>query len=328
MNVHWISAKGAERQTTKDLPGLLKRDDGFVWVDIPACDETAAGVLRDAFNFHPLAVQDCKIRTLLPKVHPYLGHMLIILHAPELSEPGRVHLLELDQFVGQQYLVTVHGPLGEGVALETALVETSAVLRRIESGNYCPRSPAELSYSIVSALTRRMEAEVAAVATRIAALERRVMGSKRANPEHLLEAMFTLRHELITVRTIAANSHEVYLRISALAPRLLPPEDRVYMADLADQFHRLRSIADGEQAFLQGVIDFYQTRTVTKLNVAMERLTLLTAILLPVTAVSSIYGMNIIVNEQTQAGHVAGVLMGMSAIMGLVFVWARRQGWW
>jgi magnesium transporter len=328
MNVHWISEKGAERQTTKDVPALLEREDGFVWVDIPACDDTASGVLCDAFNFHPLAVQDCKVRTLLPKIHPYVGHMFIILHAPELSEPGRVHLLELDQFVGGRYLVTVHGPLGEGVALETALVETNAVLRRIQSGHYRPRSPAELSYSIVSALTRRMEAEVAAVAMRIAALERRVMGSERGNPEHLLEAMFTLRHELITVRTIAANSHEVYLRISALAPRLLPPEDRVYMTDLADQFHRLRSIADGEQAFLQGVIDFYQTRTVTKLNVAMERLTLLSGMLLPVTAIASIYGMNIIVNEATQVWHVAAVLMGIGAIMGLMFVWARRQGWW
>jgi Mg2+ and Co2+ transporter CorA len=309
-------------------PALLDREDGFVWVDIPECDEAALRTMATVLRFHPLAIRDCRERTHVPKVHVYPEHLFIILHAPEPEVDGHVHLLELDQFVGRRYLVTVHGPLGAGVPLEKALRETQAALQRMVAGRYSPRVPAELSYSIVSALARHMAGLVAALATKVAALERKVMDERTAEPSPLLEAMFNLRHELLTIRTVAAHSHEIYTRVTSLAGRFVPAEDRPFIDDLVDQFARIRSMCDGEQAFLQGVIDFFQTRTMTKLHIAMERLALLSALLLPVTAVASLYGMNIIVNQRTSLPHLAMVLFGISLVVLVMFRWARRQGWW
>ena len=65
----------------------------------------------------------------------------------------------------------------------------------------------------------------------------------------------------------------------------------------------MRSLADGESHFLFGVIDLYQTRVTTKMTVAMERLAVIAAITLPVTALASIYGMNVIVNDSTQVAQ-------------------------
>ena len=328
MNIYWISSVGIARHQAHDLKPLLLRADGFVWVDIPECNEHTARTLSDVFGFHPLAVQSCRERTHLPKIHAYADHLFVILHAPEPGSAGHIHLLELDQFIGRRYLITIHGPLGEGVLLDHALRETRGVLERIEAGRFRPGIPAELSYTIVTALVRGMESLVAAFASKVAALERQVIRGKIGKPEHALEAMFHLRHELLTIRTIAAHSREAYARITKIAPRFMPPEEQPYMEDLMDQFDRIRSMCDGEQAFLQGVIDFYQTQTVTKLNIAMERLALISALLLPVTAIASIYGMNIIVNQQTQFAHVASVLVGIGIIMILMFRWAKRQGWW
>jgi Mg2+ and Co2+ transporter CorA len=64
------------------------------------------------------------------------------------------------------------------------------------------------------------------------------------------------------------------------------------------------------------------------MNVAMERLALIAAVLLPVTAISSIYGMNVIVNDRTDFLHAAGVIGLMGTIVFLMLRWARRQGWW
>jgi Mg2+ and Co2+ transporter CorA len=328
MDVYRVSAGAIERHQVEDLKFLLTQEDGFVWVDIPVCDEQAAMVLSELFGFHPLAIQDCHIRTHIPKVHTYTDHLFIILHAPEPGIASHIHLLELDQFVGQRYLVTVHGPLGAGVPLDTALRETYAAQRRIEEGRYRPSCPAALSYTIVSALARRMETLVSALATRVAALEREIMTGPIVTPEQLLEVMFQLRHELLTFRTIAAHSCEVYARLTKLAPQFMSPAERLFVEDLTDQFDRVRNICDGEQAFLQGVIDFYQTRTITKLNIAMERLALISALLLPVTAVASIYGMNIIVFPETNFGQVVVVLAVIVAIMVVMFRWVKRQGWW
>jgi Mg2+ and Co2+ transporter CorA len=98
--------------------------------------------------------------------------------------------------------------------------------------------------------------------------------------------------------------------------------------DIVDQYERLTSVCDAERAFLDQVLEFHQARTVTKMNVAMERLALIAAVLLPITAISSIYGMNVIVNGRTDFLHTGGVLLLMLIIVVSMLRWTRRKGWW
>jgi Mg2+ and Co2+ transporter CorA len=114
--------------------------------------------------------------------------------------------------------------------------------------------------------------------------------------------MFLIRHELLTLETMGAQAREVYERMSALT-RMIPSEDPPLIADLINRFERVTHVADGEMAFMQGVIDFYQARTSTRMNIAMERLALIAAVVLPVTAIASVYGMNLIVGQRTDVVH-------------------------
>ena len=251
----------------------------------------------------------------------------MVVHAPLLGTAGHVHLLELDQIVGDRFLVTVHGPLNPVVDIAQALVETTAALNRISSGRFSPATPAELAYAVTSAVARRQRALVSDVAEKLPGLEQHVMQSQLTDPEALLERMFLIRHELITARTMSAQSHDVFARIGSL-DRFVPEQSRLLARDLADQFDRVRSIADGESQFLFGVIELYQTKVNTKMTVAMERLAVIAAVTLPVTAIASVYGMNVIVNATTHWTQLVIVLVVMLAISGLLLRWARRQGWW
>jgi magnesium transporter len=328
MDVHWVSAGGCERHRAADLASLLGRADGFVWVDLPSGDERATPVLREVFGFHPLAIRDSVERSLVPMVHPYADHLLLILHAPEPGAAGRIRHVELDQFVGCRYLVTVHEPPGDGVGADGTLRAVRAVRDRIEAGKYSPGSPAELAYAVVSTLIRRTEAFVAALAERVAALERGVLGGDRRLPEQGLEAMFLLRQELRAVRAMAAQNREVSARAATLAARFLPPADLSFVEELAARFDRTRSLCDAEHERLQGVIDFSQARATAKINLATERLALLAAVVLPITALASIYGMNVIVHERTQPLELGAVLALMVLVTAVLLWWAKRQGWW
>ena len=94
--------------------------DAVVWVDIPDCDQQAVDVLSGVFGFHPIAVRDCVERNHVSKVHIYPEYVFSVLHAPKVGKRGHVHYVELDQFVGRNYLVTVHGPLNPAVPPEVA----------------------------------------------------------------------------------------------------------------------------------------------------------------------------------------------------------------
>ena len=327
MDVHLITDSEVSERTVEELPDLLERRPGLVWVDIPKVDAEALRVLTDVFRFHPLAIQDCENRNHVPKVHVYPDHVFVALHSPELGKGGRVHHLELDQFVGPGYLVSVHGPLDPEVYPELAFRETSAVLKRVKSGRLRLSTSFELSHAVVSAMTRHQEGFVGILALEVGLLEQRVMTDSDDDPEEFLEELFRARHGLIAVRTMAALSGEIYGRMATLT-RFVPPDAQPMVADIADQLERIKGLADGETAFLQAVIEFHESRTNTKMTIAAERLAVIAAVTLPITALSSIYGMNVIVNEKTHYVQLAVVLAIMAGMSALLLRWAKRQGWW
>jgi magnesium transporter len=327
MDVRFMSDDGIQQHPVEELGALLARDDGLVWVDIPTCDQQAAQLLAEVFGFHPLAIRACIERNAVPKVRAYRDHIFVVLHAPELGKGGHVHYLELDQFIGPRYLVTVHGPVNPAVPPEAAQRETRAVLRRIQAGRLRPTSGFELSYAIVSALAQGQEAFVETVTRQVWPLEQRVTSGHLGDPEQFLEQLFGTRHGLLAVSNMATLGHQIYQRMSALA-RFIPPDCQPLVADIEDQFARVTGVADGQIRYLQGVIEFYKARTDTKVTIAGERLALIAVLTLPITALSSIYGMNVIVNDRTHLGQLAVVLAIMVVMSVALLRWAKQQGWW
>jgi magnesium transporter len=328
MDVWWISETGAERRIVDEIEDLLVRTDGWVWVDIPSFDSAAEQLFVRVFGFHPRAVQDCAQRNHVPKVHAYADHLFLAVHSPEVSAGGgHVHYVELDQFMSAHYLVTVHGPLNPAVSLETALRQTGDAAGRLESGRLRPASPYALSYAIVSAVVRHEEELTGTLARDVGLLEQRVMAGEDEDPENFLEHLFQARHKLLTVRTMAAQSQEVYGRLVRVAG-FVPAAGVPLFHDLVDQYDRLRGMADGQLAFLHGVTEYYRARTDTKMTIAAERLAVIAAVTLPITALSSVLGMNVIVNTSTHWVALVALLLTMAVMSLWLLRWARQHGWW
>jgi Mg2+ and Co2+ transporter CorA len=326
MEIRLVSADGVCRQEVGDLPALVAREDGVLWVDVPEGDPEAVTVLSDVFGFHPKAVQDCVGRNPVPKVHMYPDHVFVVLHAPEAGAGGHVHYVELDQFIGRRYVVTVHGPVNAAVDPAAARVETDAVAVRVDSGRFSPSSGPELSTAIVSALTGRLRDHLSARTSEVWQFEQKVTAGQLGDPEQFLDGMFRVRHGLLTVRTMASLSHEVYGRMHALA--VFGSDGAALLENNLDQFQRLATMAHSQEDYLQGVIEFYQTRTNTKMTIAAERLAVIAAVTLPITALSSVMGMNVIVNSRTDPVFLTSLVVLMVISSVLLLIWAKRHGWW
>ncbi len=327
MELRWIDAGGVSQRDLTELPDLLGRTDGFLWLDIPEWSAAAEAALTNEFKFHPMAIEDCRTRNHVPRVHVYPDHLFLVIHAPEIGSAGHVHYLELDQFIGEHFLITVHGPLNPKVPLAAALRETRSVVERMDQGRLRPTSSFGLTYAIVSAIARREAALVGDIARQVGLLEQRVMAATDEEPQQFLTELFTARHELLTIRTMAAQSGEIYRRAIRLTT-FAPSGGRKVMKDLLDQYESVASISQAQLNFLMGVTEFYRARTDTKMTIAAERLAVIAAVTLPITSLSSIVGMNVIVNDQTHWVWL-GVLLAIMLAMSLVLLrWAKRQGWW
>jgi Mg2+ and Co2+ transporter CorA len=274
-----------------------------------------------------MAIAESRNRNHIPRLHVYPHHVFIVVHTPEIGARGHMHYLELDQFVGEDFLVTVHGPLSPKVPLEAALRETEAVAARLESGRLHATSPFGLTYAIVSSIARRESELVAEIAREVGLMEQGVMADVKEDPQEFLSQLFAARHELLTIKTMAAQGSEIYRRAIKLTT-FAPPEGLELMKDVLDQYETVAHISDSQLVFLMGVTEFYRARTDTKMTIAAERLAVIAAITLPITSLSSVLGMNVIVNESTRWVPLAILLLIMLAISLTLLRWAHKQGWW
>jgi Mg2+ and Co2+ transporter CorA len=340
VDVMVVCSTGVERHDVSELPDLLKREDAVVWVDIASCDPEATGVLTDVFGFHKIAVRDCVERNHVSKLHVYPDHVFTVLHAPQVGRRGHVHYVELDQFIGQNYLVTVHGPMNPAVDRAVALQDTRGVLRRIEEKHLLIGSPLELSHWIVSAMIRREADLVAELAKQSGTLEQRVMLEEDLeDPGAFLEELFQAWYVLLAVRTMATHSSATYGRMTRLV-RFLPDAAAPLFTDIADQFDVIRTMADGQREFLHGVIEFYQTRTSTQLTVAaqqsavtavrqnddMRRITAWVAIIAVPTSITGYFGQNVpFPGSGAAAGAVASAVLIVAFAITLYVIFRRKE---
>ncbi len=328
MKLRWIDSGGVSARDLAELPDLRQRTDGFLWLDIPEWGDDAEAMLADEFGFHPMAISESRNRNHIPRLHVYPHHVFIVVHAPEIGARGHVHYLELDQFVGEDFLVTIHGPLSPKVPLEAALRETTAVAARMENGRLHPTSPFGLTYAIVSSIARREAEMVAEIAREVGLMEQRVMAEDdEKDPQKFLSQLFAARHELLTIKTMASQGSEIYRRAIKLTT-FAPPEGLGLMQDVLDQYETVAHISDSQLVFLMGVTEFYRARTDTKMTIAAERLAVIAAVTLPITSLSSVIGMNVIVNESTRWIPLTILLLIMLTISVILLRWAHKQGWW
>jgi Mg2+ and Co2+ transporter CorA len=153
------------------------------------------------------------------------------------------------------------------------------------------------------------------------------MAEADEDPQEFLSQLFAARHELLTIKTMAAQGSEIYRRAIKLTT-FAPPEGLELMKDVLDQYETVAHISDSQLVFLMGVTEFYRARTDTKMTIAAERLAVIAAITLPITSLSSVIGMNVIVNESTRWLPLAILLLIMLGISLTLLRWAHKQGWW
>ena len=224
-----------------------------LWLDFPEHDAASGAWLREVFKLQLTAIQDVLQRNHVSRLYAFGDSLLfLVLHRPEPGEQGHVHYLELDQFIAPDFLITTHGPHSEQVPVEKMLVETAVVAERLLAGKLAVTGPAQLAHIIVSRLCQAEERLVNSIAHDVGLLEQKVIGQSQIRAgDGFLDELFRVRHALLTVHTMAAQSAEIFGRATRLyegAAWLLPT-----LRDLQDQYERVGRISDSQLQFLAGV---------------------------------------------------------------------------
>ncbi len=307
------------RDVSTDEIGRLLADEGnLLWIDLerPTAEELRA--IAGEFGFHPLAVEDAAKPHQRPKIDRYDDVFFIVFYDLDWVEEGsQIDEHELDIFVGKNFMVTVHyDPIEEIAEVAERFHDNTA---QIENG------VGVLLYSLLDTIVDHYFPVVDEIGHCIGDLERRVLSNIEAEG---IQNTFALRKELITMRQVVIPQRDV---MAVLVRRELPFISKKvarYFQDVDDHVIRVTSAIDGYRDLLEAVFDSHQSLKADSTNRVIKTMTAYSIILMSVTVIAGIYGMNFEYMPElgTPFGY-PGALLAMLAIGLTLRAYFKRKGW-
>jgi magnesium transporter len=316
------------------LPDAVRRaldiGAGIVWIDFGHDERDGEQLLIDLIQTRPEDVDDCHTRMPVPKLHAYRDHYFSAINGLARGTDGRLYFQPVKIFFNAALLVTVMGPTSTSLSPDAVRRDLVHVRDRLTALQWVPMTAFELVSAIRFQMLRSQQELVADAAAQAAELEKSVMGIDPVKAEAVLGELFLLRHGLQTIRTNAAQTHELYAHLIDVlgSDEGLMALDVRRLNDLRLGFSHLRNTVDLEREYLQEVLDLLQTRVSTELNRFVRKITAWGTIGIAWTVIVGIYGMNF--EDIPGLGWRLGYLVafGLMAVLGLVLaVMFRRRGW-
>ena len=300
------------------LAALLADPEARVWIDMDGTGTDGFEALAPTLRFHPLAIEDCVTDVNHPKVDDYGDYLYLAVHSARWDEGAPEPVLrELDLLVGPRYLVTYHE--GPTRSVQHAM---QTLARRADP---LQRGPDHLVHFLLDVMVDNYLPIVDAIQTRLDGLEERCF---RAPSQRVLGEILRLKHGMASLRRIVGPQRDTILSLSRVEFAAIRPELRPYLRDVHDRMVRIGDLLDSFRDELTTLLDIHATQVSNRLNEVMKVLTAFTVILLPVTLVTGIYGMNF--HDMPELGWRLGYpwALGLMVAVGLgVYAFLRGRRW-
>jgi magnesium transporter len=306
------------------LTAALQDSEGLLWVDFSdEPPESCEPILRQAFGFHPLAVDDALEETHVPRVDDWGKYLYLSLQAVTFDQQAEEPLgtVELDVFLGQNYLVTYHTqPVASLDKVWTASQHDDRHLQR--GAGY-------LLYRLTDELVAHMLPVVEKIDDTVDAIEDQIFGNPASST---LRQILTMKRTLLRLRRVISPQREVLNRLARGDHAVVATDDRVFFRDIYDDLVRLYEVSESLRDLVSGALDMYLSVVNNRMNEVMKTLTLVTALFMPLSFLAGFFGMNFFqptVPLAAWTGRAAFALTLATMILSPLgmYLWMRRRAW-
>jgi magnesium transporter len=330
VEIRLMGSAGSRLVPAEAVREVLAGDAGLVWIDFRYTDEGGMALLSELIKVRPADLADCSTRSPVPKIHAYPDHHYSAINGVARGIDGRLHFQPLKVFLSPNVVVTVLGPTHAALTAEAAHRELAAIAERIDTHEFNPVTNLELITAIRFQMLQAQEELVGAAAASIVALEQRVMNTDPVRAELLLQDLIEVRHDLQTIGTNAAQTHELYVQLldTLGSQDALMRVDLRRIDELRQAFSHLKNTTDLEREYLQEMLDVFQTRASTELNRFVRKITAFGTIGIAWTVMAGIYGMNFTHMPELEWTYGYPAVLAAMLLVGLVLAALfRRKGW-
>ena len=279
-----LLANDALRQGGTELIDAWRADsDDRLWVDIQEPEQNdIEPLLEERFGFHELAAEDTLSPNTLPKYDSFPSYDFFIFRTVDVNVSEHVsETFKIAAFLGRNFLFTVHRrPLAAADDVWNRLPGDRRILAR---------GPDFLLYSIVDEMVDAYFPLLEQIEDCVDDLQDRIFES--ADENHLNELLH-LKRDVNVLRRHALPQRELLNQISRGDAGFVLREHMIYFRDIYDHMFRISETIDVDRDLMTGTMEAYLSVVANRTNEIMKVLTIFSAIMLPLTLIAGVYGMN------------------------------------
>lgn len=296
--------------------------NGLRWIDIQKATQADVDRLSAEFDFHPLVLDDVLSRVQRPKLDDYERYLFLVMHFPRFNRSERVAMTsEVDFFLGPGYVITIHsGELPPILNLWT-MVQDNLTSR----AEYMGGSSELLLYHILDRLTNYLFPMMTRIDKNLDQLDDRIF---HGNPRGAVRDLGAYRRDLISLRRIVRPGMLVISTLENGRASLLTEEMRPYWGDISDHLTRVWDMLTEFKEEIEGFDSTFNTLYSYRTNETLRALTLISVILLPLTLISGLYGMNVALPLEDDVHTFGYIVTAMILLAASMLAFFRRKGWW
>lgn len=312
-----------------DAPGgIAEVDDprvveasGLRWIHIEDPRLAHREWLEQHYDFHPLDWEDVYSRNQRSKLDVYDDYLFLVMHFPFFEKAsGRLLTAEVDLFVGPDYLITL---------TEHPLPPLQAMFERMESreelrDSTFSKGSGYLLYKIVDANVDAAFPMLRKMGNKLDRLEDDILEGRSGE---IVRDISNAKQEIINFRRIVRPQRAVLRDLERTKQRYLADEMEIYFDDISDAAERIWDTLENYKEVVEGLESTNESVLSHRLNDSFRILTAVSVVLLPLTLIASIFGMNVPVPGQNEESAFLGIMVVMGLMLLVLVAYFRKRGW-
>lgn len=307
--------------TPQEIGDAAKDPRAFVWIDVLDIEDFDIDLLTSIFNLHPLTIEDFIMPNARPKIEKFNEYIFLIMFSleslPDNGRAGKVKTNELDCCLGRNFLITYHSsPIGPLAVCKERIRKQSPIIMH---------GSAMLLYSILDCCVDSYFPVIQAFDDQVDMMSDELF---RDPTQETLKKIYTLKNDVMYLRRTIGPQADVISLMTRGDFELIPPSNAIYFRNIYDNLVRLNDIVGTSRDIITGAMEAYVSVISNRLNEIMKTLTVIATIMMPLTLIASIYGMNF--KYMPELGHrfgYPGVLLAMFVMTVAMLVYFRRRRW-
>jgi magnesium transporter len=305
-----------------DTPNVeVVEAEGLRWINIERPRQIDRAWLEEHFDFHPLDYEDVFSRNQRPKVDEYDGYLFVVLHfAVYDKRVNRLNAAEVDIFVGPDFLITIPNENLQPLQYLFERCRSSEDVRE----DLFNKGAGYLLYKVVDACVDASFPMLRKMGLKLERLEQSIF-DEEANRE-VVRDLSNAKQEIINFRKIV-RPQRTALKDLERTKRYVTGELDIYFDDINDASERVWDMLENFKEVIEGLEATNESVLSHRLNDSIRVLTAFSVILLPLTLIASVLGMNVGVPGEGSIHAFWITIIVMLTVLTTMVLWFRRRGW-